>query len=100
MEKKNWEVYITAFYWIWEIFSTVGYGDFYGSTPTEYITTMFFELLGLLFFSLLMGLVEGYYTQRSCDFEAQFQKKLDYLIIWSNKIEKSKKNSYIFPTLY
>ena len=61
---------------------------------------MFFELLGLLFFSLLMGLVEGYYTQRSCDFEAQFQKKLDYLIIWSNKIEKSKKNSYIFPTLY
>jgi len=61
---------------------------------------MIFELLGLLFFSLLMGLIETFMAQLNMNFDAQFQKKLDYLIIWSNKIEKSKKDCYIFPILY
>jgi hypothetical protein len=45
-----------AFYWIWEVFSTVGYGDYVGNTRTEFIFSLALELIGLTFFSLLMGL--------------------------------------------
>ena len=61
---------------------------------------MVFMVLGLLFTSLLMGLIEGFMAQMNMDFDAQYQKRLDYLIIWINKIEKSKKDGYIFPVLY
>ena len=70
--KKDWEIYIFSFYWIWEIFSTVGYGDFVGGTKTELQFSMIFELLGLLFFSLLMGLIETFMAQMKLNFDAQF----------------------------
>jgi hypothetical protein len=68
---------VFSFYWIWEIFSTVGYGDHPGNTPLEYVVSMVFMLLGLLFFSLLMGLIEGFMAQMNMDFDIQYQKRLD-----------------------
>ena len=70
--KNDWEIYIFSFYWIWEIFSTVGYGDFVGSNSTEWFASMVFELLGLLFFSLLMGLIETFMASLKMNFDAQF----------------------------
>ena len=36
LKMEEWKIYVFAFYWIWEIFSTVGYGDYTGTTSTEF----------------------------------------------------------------
>jgi hypothetical protein len=48
-------VYIFALYWIFEVITTVGYGDYSGSTTQELIFSMFLEFAGLTFFSLFMN---------------------------------------------
>ena len=40
--KSNLAMYIFALYWIFETFTTVGYGDYAGGMTREYVVTMFF----------------------------------------------------------
>ena len=47
--------YIFAFYWIFEVITTVGYGDFTGWTSAEQLYSILVQFVGLVFFSLLMG---------------------------------------------
>ena len=47
--------YIFAFYWIFEVITTVGYGDFTGWTWVEQLYSILVQFVGLVFFSLLMG---------------------------------------------
>jgi len=49
--------YILPLYWIFTLFSTVGYGDFYGSTKGEYLITVLFMFIGILIFSMISFLV-------------------------------------------
>ena len=49
--------YIFALYWIIEVITTVGYGDFYGATTKEYMFSIIVEFLGLTYFSFLMGCI-------------------------------------------
>lgn len=56
MKKDYWSKYIAAFYWVITTFSSVGYGDLTGNTKTEYIYTMFVEMLGICFFGYIIGL--------------------------------------------
>ena len=53
--KKNM---IFSYYWVFQVFSTVGYGDFTGGTKYEYLITLFLEFLGLLVFSWISYLLE------------------------------------------
>lgn len=100
LDADNRKVYIFALYWIWEVFSTVGYGDYFGTTEEEYVFSMILELIGLTFFSLLMGLISGFILDLNEGFEEMFQRKMEYLIVWVNKIEKSKKDNFINRKLY
>jgi hypothetical protein len=52
---------VFAYYWIWEVITTVGYGDFVGTTETEMIFSVILEFAGLAFFSILMGLITGFF---------------------------------------
>jgi hypothetical protein len=61
LEYELWQIYIFATYWIWEVFSTVGYGDYVGKTKEELMFSMGLEMIGLSFFSLLMGLISGFF---------------------------------------
>ena len=54
------EIYILSLYWICEVLTTVGYGDFSGSTGEELFFSMFLEFGGLLLFSILTGLLVQY----------------------------------------
>jgi len=54
--------YIFAFYWIFEVITTVGYGDYTGSTENEYIFSILLEFLGLTFFSFLMGSITSIFS--------------------------------------
>ena len=51
------EIYWFALYWIFTVFTTVGYGDYAGGNNQEYLFTIMLEFFGLLFFALLTGLI-------------------------------------------
>lgn len=91
--------YLFAFYWIFEVITTVGYGDYSGGTQDEYIFSIALEFLGLTFFSFLMGSVTGIFSH-SDSFDDLIEEKLDALDSWIKKIEKSNKPFHIQPVLY
>jgi len=91
--------YIFAFYWIFEVITTVGYGDFTGKTSYEYIFSIVLEFIGLTFFSFLMGSINGIFNTKD-NFDDLIEEKLDSLDMWIKKIEKSNKPFHIQPTLY
>jgi len=86
--------YIFAFYWIFEVITTVGYGDYSGKTSEEYIFSIGLEFLGLTFFSFLMGSINGIFNT-SDNFDDLIEEKLDSLDMWIKKIEKSNKPFHI-----
>ena len=99
-ENKSYHTqYIFAFYWIFEVITTVGYGDYPGATSQEYIFSIILEFLGLTFFSFLMGSINGIFNT-SDNFDDLIEDKLDSLDMWIKKIEKSNKPFHIQPTLY
>lgn len=57
--EKDWNVYITSVYWVITTLTTVGYGDYKGYTPEEYILQMGVEFLGIGIFSYLMGSINN-----------------------------------------
>ena len=98
-DKPKHTQYIFAFYWIFEVITTVGYGDYSGSTSGEYVFSIALEFLGLTFFSFLMGSINGIFNT-SDNFDDLIEEKLDSLDMWIKKIEKSNKPFHIQPTLY
>jgi hypothetical protein len=96
---QEFSQYIFAFYWIFEVITTVGYGDFTGKTSHEYIFSIVLEFFGLTFFSFLMGSINLIFSA-SDNFEELIEEKLDSLDMWIKKIEKSNRPLHIQPTLY
>jgi len=45
------KIIVFTYYWVFEVFSTVGYGDFAGGTRYEYLVSLILEFSGLLVFS-------------------------------------------------
>lgn len=74
--------------------TTVGYGDFHGSTEIEYAFSMVVQFFGLTFFSILMGSISGIFNT-SDNFDGLIEEKLDQLDMWIKKIEKSNKPFHI-----
>ena len=93
------EIYLTSIYFTVQTITTVGYGDYAGSTPDEYIFSIALEFMGLTFFSFLMGSINGIFNT-SDNFDDLIEEKLDSLDMWIKKIEKSNKPFHIQPTLY
>ena len=53
----NTDTYILSMYWTLVTFATVGYGDYTPVTNSEVVFTMFVEMLGIIYFSYMMGKV-------------------------------------------
>ena len=51
------QVYEFCLYWILTVFTTVGYGDYAGTNSREFVASIIFEFGGLMFFSLLTGML-------------------------------------------
>jgi len=98
-QKSMTTQYIFAFYWIFEVITTVGYGDYTGKTSIEYLFSIVLEFIGLTFFSFLMGSINGIFNTKD-NFDDLIEEKLDSLDMWIKKIEKSNKPYHIQPTLY
>jgi len=93
-DKSIATLYIFSFYWIFEVITTVGYGDYVGKTSEEYIFSIVLEFIGLTFFSFLMGSINSIFNLKD-NFEDLIEEKLDSLDMWIKKIEKSNKPYHI-----
>lgn len=56
-------VWATAFYWIFEVFTTVGYGDFSYGTNAEYLFALFSMFIGVSFNSILIASLSGLFDE-------------------------------------
>ena len=77
---------IFSYYWIFEVFSTVGYGDFAGGTKYEYLITLLLEFSGLLVFSWIFHLLSTL-LNKHFDYEQFILEKYQQTEIWLNDLE-------------
>jgi len=68
--------YIFAFYWIIEVLTTVGYGDYSGTTASELLGSMLIMFFGLLFFSYMLGSVSDI-INKSDSFSDQLDERME-----------------------
>jgi hypothetical protein len=61
-DKELISQYIFAFYWIFEVITTVGYGDFTGHNIPEYIFSICLMFMGVIFSSFLMGSINNIFN--------------------------------------
>ena len=77
----NYQQYVLSIYWIFTLVTTVGYGDFYGSTTLEYFISILFEFGGFIvlagIFWLMVQLLE-----RDYDFLTFLSEKQTYCEHW------------------
>lgn len=85
-------LWATAFYWIFEVISTAGYGDFSYSSNYEYLFAIVIEFTGVTFNAILVGTVSGVFDGE-LDFGVLMSDKMDQLMLWVKKIENC--NKYI-----
>lgn len=56
MQLENFgSLYITSVYFVITTFSSVGYGDVYGTTAIEWIFHIVLEMLGIIVFGYMIG---------------------------------------------
>ena len=67
-----------SYYWIFEVFTTVGYGDYSGGTNLEWWYSIFLEFFGVAFNSILIGVMSGVFDDNS-GYESLLSAKMDEL---------------------
>jgi hypothetical protein len=91
-----------SYYWIFEVFTTVGYGDYSGGTNLEWWYSIFLEFFGVAFNSILIGVMSGVFDDNS-GYDSLLAAKMDELQIWTRKIELSnmmERERFLPPILY
>lgn len=68
-------------YWIFTLVTTVGYGDFTGSTKGEYLITVLFQFAGILIFSMISFLIVKV-LQNNFDFTVFVSEKFSQYESW------------------
>jgi len=95
-------VWCTSFYWIFEVFSTVGYGDFGYSTKLEMIFAILCMFTGVALNSIFLTLLSGLFDEYT--YEVLLDEKMELLMDWSRRLEncnqKEKETVYMSPFLY
>ena len=83
------EVYVFAQYWVWEVITTVGYGD--RTIPindyniADVIFTFVIEFVGVLMQALVINVMTDF-VGTSYSFSALVNEKLEPVQLWINKI--------------
>lgn len=92
-------LYIFSYYWNMTTITTVGYGDYSGSTSTEYIYSLFTEFIGISLFSYMMSEIQNTFMSND-SFDSFIHQSMDNLDLWIKRLEKSNKPFYLSPILY
>ena len=99
VENNAFNIYNFSYYWIFEVFTTVGYGDYSGGTSIEYLYSILLEFIGIIINSFFIG-IAGDFVSQSTGFDALISHQLDRLDLWVKKIEKSNTPFHLKPQLY
>lgn len=81
-----------VYYWMFELYSTVGYGDFAGGTKYEYSFTLLLEFIGILIFSSIT-ILSSNVMARQFDYEKFLSDKVGLQAVWMLKLEFSSRKS-------
>ena len=57
------EQYIASLYWVFETFSTVGYGDISPTRQAEYLFTFLLQCIGMFFFAMFVSKITNLFNQ-------------------------------------
>ena len=90
--------YVLTVYWIFTLVTTVGYGDFTGSTKREYAITVLFQFAGILIFSMISFLIVKV-LQDNFDFPVFVSEKFSQYESWLSQLEKANERKSIQPHL-
>jgi hypothetical protein len=85
--------YITSLYWVITTLTTVGYGDYKGYTPEEYMFQMIIEFLGIGVFSFLMGSINGLVGSER-KLQDIIDERIEDIEQWLRKLEKSRSKNF------
>ena len=91
-------VYIFSYYWIFETFTTVGYGDYSGGNSREYTVTILFEFIGFCYNAVLISIMSSFFASE-ITFEDLLNSRMEEMELWIKRIEKSYKPYYLHPQL-
>ena len=91
-------MYVFSLYWTFTTLTTVGYGDYYGSTSREYLVTLAFEFIGFCYNAILISIMSNVFSAE-VSFEDLLKERMDGLLIWMKKIELSYKPYHFYPEL-
>ena len=91
-EPNDSEIYLAAIYWVITTFTTIGYGDIKGSNNTEYLFSCLIMLIGVGFFSYIIGNISSIIVQDDSITELKdlHQKNINLWLIKLNKSNKDK----------
>lgn len=90
---SDFNVYITSFYWVITTLTTVGYGDFKGYTPTEYVLQMGVEFLGIGIFSYLMGSINNLVGSEQT-LQDIIDERIEDIELWLRQLEKARPKTF------
>ena len=96
--ESDFALYVFSLYWTFTTLTTVGYGDYYGSTTREYLVTLCFEFIGFCYNAILISIMSNVF-QAEVSFQDLLNERLDGLLIWMKKIELSYKPYHMHPKL-
>jgi len=96
--KNSFATYVFSLYWLFETLTTVGYGDFTGSTSLEYCITMVFEFVGFCSNAVLIGIMTNFFSNQ-VTYDDLLHEKLSEMDLWMRRLELSYKPYYIPPRL-
>mmetsp|Transcript_5086 Transcript_5086/g.7722 ORF Transcript_5086/g.7722 Transcript_5086/m.7722 type:complete len:216 (+) Transcript_5086:1260-1907(+) len=90
---NRFQVLVTSIYWVITTLTTVGYGDYKGYTPEEYLFQMIVEFLGIGVFSYLMGSINNLVGSEST-LQDIVDERMEDVETWLRKLEKSRSKNF------
>lgn len=90
---NKYEMYIKSVYWVITTLTTVGYGDYKGYTPSEYIVQMGVEFLGIGIFSYLMGSINNLVGSDET-LQEIIDERIEDIELWLRKLEKARPKNF------
>lgn len=93
MPEERYLQYVTSIYWVITTLTTVGYGDYKGYTPEEYMFQMIIEFLGIGVFSFLMGSINGLVGSER-KLQDIIDERIEDIEQWLRRLEKSRSKNF------